>query len=449
MRKSAWIVFDNGASIDLQSGFAYDSANNQIGRLTTVPLRVLRCIAESPTGISTEKILDACWPGGNHSESLVANRVITIRKKIAELCPEEKPQVFLSTETGAAKSDSHYIFTERCMVIPAPDLPVYINLADLYAVLTGDYEIFQPNNFAWVSDHFDSVFPKNGANWSCLAKRVLFFTGDCFRDAEHKLTVPDRSLAEFFRYASADKLVLEKVFKFCLSPENAKTEKEDCDRMLKAWGQLENSIAVNLMHSYQASLYLQRRSYMIPLSMNDVDMAGTPYKGKEKDKWFDKLKETLAEHILQTCGTYLHSLGRETSLDRAVQKRTPDVVYSYITAIVLICFYMANTDSSCPGSLVKEKERYRKALEACIQEKEKLPPADSPSKQYADYLSNKPEEEARAALQELIDCLREKGLLGSFSQEQLFVLFKSVLNSKNITPENGGPTLDLSLTPDK
>lgn len=448
MRKSAWVVFDNGASIDLQSGAAYDSANNQIGRLTPVPLRVLRCIAESPTGISPKAIFDANWPGDDYSKNLVTTYVNTIRKKIAELCPEDEPEKFLSTETGAARSENLYIFTKHCMVIPAPDLPVYINLADLYAVLTGDYEIFQPNSFAWVSDHFDSVFPKSGANWSYLAKRVLFFTGDCFRDAEHKPTVPDRSLAEFFRYASADKLVLEKVFEFCLSPENAKTEKEDCDRMLKAWGKLENSIAVNLMHSYQASLYLQRRSNMIPLSMKDIDIVGTPYEGIEKDKWFNKLKETLAEHILQTCGTYLHSLGRETSLDRAVQKRNPDVVYSYITAIVLICFYMANTGPACPGSLLKKKERYRKALEACIQEKEKLPPADSPSKQYTDYLSNKPEE-AYAALEELIDCLREKGLLGSFSQEQLFVLFKSVLNSKNITPENGGPTLDLSLTPDK
>ena len=128
-------------------------------------------------------------------------------------------------------------------------------MAELFTALTGDYADFENNGdgFGWISDCFKSVFFKDDADCTSLAKKVLFLTGDCFREKEQQTPNCCESLARLFCYDEADDIITEKYLSFCLSSEKADTEKADHNRMIKAWENFEHALIENVQHSYQAT----------------------------------------------------------------------------------------------------------------------------------------------------------------------------------------------------
>lgn len=380
------IRLKNGAYIDAENGSAYDCSGQMIGHLTPKSLEVLHCIAKhsiSPAkgipaaGIATTEILNTVWSesGGKNS---VAQEVRNIRTCLGSIYPEIPSKQILSGEQGDRRSEFKFIFSsEYCLIVTETYLPISVTLAELFTALTGDYADFENNGdgFGWISDCFKSVFFKDDADSTSLAKRVLFLTGDCFREKEQQTPNCCESLARLFCYDEADDIITEKYLSFCLSQEKAATEKEDHNRMIKAWENFEHALIENVQHSYQASHWKLGGAKRIPFTMADVDMVGNPFAGEAKDDWCNALKMTLAAYIPQKFGEYLKSLKLETNLSRAEQKRGPDILYSYIVAMVLFCLNNATAKSTNKKDFFEKRERYWMALETSVLEK--LPPEDS------------------------------------------------------------------------
>lgn len=190
---------------------------------------------------------------------------------------------------------------------------------------------------------------KDDADCTSLAKKVLFLTGDCFREKEQQTPNCCESLARLFCYDEADDIITEKYLSFCLS-----SEKADHNRMIKAWENFEHALIENVQHSYQASHWKLGGAKRIPFTMADVDMVGNPFAGEAKDDWCNALKMTLAAYIPQKFGEYLKSLKLETNLSRAEQKRGPDILYSYIVAMVLFCLNNATAKSTDKKDFLKK-----------------------------------------------------------------------------------------------
>lgn len=384
------IRLKNGAYIDAENGSAYDCSGQMIAHLTPKSLEVLHCIAKhsiSPAksipaaGIATTEILNTVWSKNSNKsgdKNSVAQEVFKIRTCLSSIYPEIPSEQILSGEQGDRRSEFKFIFSsEYCLIVTETYLPISVTLAELFTALTGDYADFENNGdgFGWISDCFKSVFFKDDADCTSLAKRVLFLTGDCFREKEQQTPNCCESLARLFCYDEADDIITEKYLSFCLSQEKAATEKEDHNRMIKAWENFEHALIENVQHSYQASHWKLGGAKRIPFTMADVDMVGNPFAGEAKDDWCNALKMTLAAYIPQKFGEYLKSLKLETNLSRAEQKRGPDILYSYIVAMVLFCLNNATAKSTDKKDFFEKRERYWTALGTSVLEK--LPPEDS------------------------------------------------------------------------
>ena len=377
------IRLKNGAYIDAENGSAYDCSGQMIAHLATKSLEVLHCIAKhsiSPAkgilaaGIATTEILNTVWSESG-DKNRVAQEVRNIRTCLGSIYPEIPSKQILSAEQGDRRSEFKYIFSsEYCLIVTETYLPISVTLAELFTALTGDYADFENNGdgFGWISDCFKSVFFKDDADCTSLAKKVLFLTGDCFREKEQQTPNCCESLARLFCYDEADDIITEKYLSFCLSSEKADTEKADHNRMIKAWENFEHALIENVQHSYQASHWKLGGAKRIPFTMADVDMVGNPFAGEAKDDWCNALKMTLAAYIPQKFGEYLKSLKLETNLSRAEQKRGPDILYSYIVAMVLFCLNNATAKSTDKKDFFEKRERYCTALETSVLEK--LPP---------------------------------------------------------------------------
>lgn len=380
------IRLKNGAYIDAENGSAYDCSGQMIAHLATKSLEVLHCIAKhsiSPAkgipaaGIATTEILNTVWSESG-DKNRVAQEVRNIRTCLGSIYPEIPSKQILSGEQGDRRSEFKFIFSsEYCLIVTETYLPISVTLAELFTALTGDYADFENNGdgFGWISDCFKSVFFKDDADCTSLAKKVLFLTGDCFREKEQQTPNCCESLARLFCYDEADDIITEKYLSFCLSQEKAATEKEDHNRMIKAWENFEHALIENVQHSYQASHWKLGGAKRIPFTMADVDMVGNPFAGEAKDDWCNALKMTLAAYIPQKFGEYLKSLKLETNLSRAEQKRGPDILYSYIVAMVLFCLNNATAKSTNKKDFFEKRERYWTALGTSVLEK--LPPEDS------------------------------------------------------------------------
>lgn len=443
------IRLKNGAYIDAENGSAYDCSGQMIDHLTPKSLEVLHCIAKhsiSPAkgilaaGIATTEILNTVWSKSSNKsgdKNSVAQEVFKIRTCLGAIYPEIPSKQILSAEQGDRRSEFKYIFSsEYCLIVTETYLPISVTLAELFTALTGDYADFENNGdgFGWISDCFKSVFFKDDADCTSLAKKVLFLTGDCFREKEQQTPNCCESLARLFCYDEADDTITEKYLSFCLSSEKADTEKADHNRMIKAWENFEHALIENVQHSYQASHWKLGGAKRIPFTMADVDMVGNPFAGEAKDNWCNALKMTLAAYIPQKFGEYLKSLKRETNLSRAEQKRGPDILYSYIVAMVLFCLNNATVNSTDWEKFFEKKERYQKALDRCIQKM--LPSETPPSKQVAEklkeILSGKSEKEIEEILTDLF---------GSLDDEYVKAI-RDHLNRKNISIENTDQLID-------
>ena len=443
------IRLKNGAYIDAENGSAYDCSGQMIDHLTPKSLEVLHCIAKhsiSPAkgilaaGITTTEILNTVWSKSSNKsgdKNSVAQEVFKIRTCLGSIYPGIPSKQILSAEQGDRRSEFKYIFSsEYCLIVTETYLPISVTLAELFTALTGDYADFENNGdgFGWISDCFKSVFFKDDADSTSLAKRVLFLTGDCFREKEQQTPNCCESLARLFCYDEADDIITEKYLSFCLSQEKAATEKEDHNRMIKAWENFEHALIENVQHSYQASHWKLGGAKRIPFTMADVDMVGNPFAGEAKDDWCNALKMTLAAYIPQKFGEYLKSLKRETNLSRAEQKRGPDILYSYIVAMVLFCLNNATAKSTNKKDFFEKRERYQKALDRCIQKM--LPSETPPSKQVAEklkeILSGKSEKEIEEILTDLF---------GSLDDEYVKAI-RDHLNRKNISIENTDQLID-------
>lgn len=359
------IRLKNGAYIDAENGSAYDCSGQMIAHLATKSLEVLHCIAKhsiSPAkgilaaGIATTEILNTVWSESG-DKNRVAQEVRNIRTCLGSIYPEIPSKQILSAEQGDRRSEFKYIFSsEYCLIVTETYLPISVTLAELFTALTGDYADFENNGdgFGWISDCFKSVFFKDDADCTSLAKKVLFLTGDCFREKEQQTPNCCESLARLFCYDEADDIITEKYLSFCLSSEKADTEKADHNRMIKAWENFEHALIENVQHSYQASHWKLGGAKRIPFTMADVDMVGNPFAGEAKDDWCNALKMTLAAYIPQKFGEYLKSLKLETNLSRAEQKRGPDILYSYIVAMVLFCLNNATAKSTDKKDFLKK-----------------------------------------------------------------------------------------------
>ena len=443
------IRLKNGAYIDAENGSAYDCSGQMIDHLTPKSLEVLHCIAKhsiSPAkgilaaGIATTEILNTVWSKSSNKsgdKNSVAQEVFKIRTCLGSIYPEIPSKQILSAEQGDRRSEFKYIFSsEYCLIVTETYLPISVTLAELFTALTGDYADFENNGdgFGWISDCFKSVFFKDDADCTSLAKKVLFLTGDCFREKEQQTPNCCESLARLFCYDEADDIITEKYLSFCLSSEKADTEKADHNRMIKAWENFEHALIENVQHSYQASHWKLGGAKRIPFTMADVDMVGNPFAGEAKDNWCNALKMTLAAYIPQKFGEYLKSLKLETNLSRAEQKRGPDILYSYIVAMVLFCLNNATAKSTDWEKFFEKKERYQKALDRCIQKM--LPSETPPSKQVAEklkkILSGKSEKEIEEILTDLF---------GSLDDEYVKAI-RDHLNRKNISIENTDQLID-------
>lgn len=443
------IRLKNGAYIDAENGSAYDCSGQMIDHLTPKSLEVLHCIAKhsiSPAkgilaaGIATTEILNTVWSKSSNKsgdKNSVAQEVFKIRTCLGAIYPGIPSARILSGEQGDRRSEFKYIFSsEYCLIVTETYLPISVTLAELFTALTGDYADFENNGdgFGWISDCFKSVFFKDDADCTSLAKKVLFLTGDCFREKEQQTPNCCESLARLFCYDEADDIITEKYLSFCLSSEKADTEKADHNRMIKAWENFEHALIENVQHSYQASHWKLGGAKRIPFTMADVDMVGNPFAGEAKDNWCNALKMTLAAYIPQKFGEYLKSLKLETNLSRAEQKRGPDILYSYIVAMVLFCLNNATVNSTDWEKFFEKKERYQKALDRCIQKM--LPSETPPSKQVAEklkeILSGKSEKEIEEILTDLF---------GSLDDEYVKAI-RDHLNRKNISIENTDQLID-------
>lgn len=453
------IRLKNGAYIDAENGSAYDCSGQMIGHLTPKSLEVLHCIAKhsiSPAkgipaaGIATTEILNTVWSesGGKNS---VAQEVRNIRTCLGSIYPEIPSKQILSGEQGDRRSEFKFIFSsEYCLIVTETYLPISVTLAELFTALTGDYADFENNGdgFGWISDCFKSVFFKDDADSTSLAKRVLFLTGDCFREKEQQTPNCCESLARLFCYDEADDIITEKYLSFCLSQEKAATEKEDHNRMIKAWENFEHALIENVQHSYQASHWKLGGAKRIPFTMADVDMVGNPFAGEAKDDWCNALKMTLAAYIPQKFGEYLKSLKLETNLSRAEQKRGPDILYSYIVAMVLFCLNNATAKSTNKKDFFEKRERYWTALETSVLEK--LPPEDSLGAILDEYKKDK-ENLSKDDLCRLVSIIFSDIAKG-YSQSELEPILKNFydelksLDQKNVESEIESQRNSLSQT---
>lgn len=453
------IRLKNGAYIDAENGSAYDCSGQMIGHLTPKSLEVLHCIAKhsiSPAkgipaaGIATTEILNTVWSesGGKNS---VAQEVRNIRTCLGSIYPEIPSKQILSGEQGDRRSEFKFIFSsEYCLIVTETYLPISVTLAELFTALTGDYADFENNGdgFGWISDCFKSVFFKDDADSTSLAKRVLFLTGDCFREKEQQTPNCCESLARLFCYDEADDIITEKYLSFCLSQEKAATEKEDHNRMIKAWENFEHALIENVQHSYQASHWKLGGAKRIPFTMADVDMVGNPFAGEAKDDWCNALKMTLAAYIPQKFGEYLKSLKLETNLSRAEQKRGPDILYSYIVAMVLFCLNNATAKSTDKKDFFEKRERYWTALETSVLEK--LPPEDSLGAILDEYKKDK-ENLSKDDLCRLVSIIFSDIIKG-YSQSELEPILKNFydelksLGQKNVESEIESQRNSLSQT---
>lgn len=453
------IRLKNGAYIDAENGSAYDCSGQMIDHLTPKSLEVLHCIAKhsiSPakgilaTGIATTEILNTVWSesGGKNS---VAQEVRKIRTCLGSIYPEIPSKQILSAEQGDRRSEFKFIFSsEYCLIVTETYLPISVTLAELFTALTGDYADFENNGdgFGWISDCFKSVFFKDDADCTSLAKKVLFLTGDCFREKEQQTPNCCESLARLFCYDEADDIITEKYLSFCLSPEKADTEKADHNRMIKAWENFEHALIENVQHSYQASHWKLGGAKRIPVTMADVDMVGNPFAGEAKDDWCNALKMTLAAYIPQKFGEYLKSLKRETNLSRAEQKRGPDILYSYIVAMVLFCLNNATAKSTDKKDFFEKRERYWTALGTSVLEK--LPPEDSLGAVLGEYDKDK-ENLSKDDLCRLVSIIFSDIAKG-YSQSELEPILKNLydvlksLGQKNVESEIESQRNSLSQT---
>lgn len=450
------IRLKNGAYIDAENGSAYDCSGQMIAHLATKSLEVLHCIAKhsiSPAkgilaaGIATTEILNTVWSESG-DKNRVAQEVRNIRTCLGSIYPEIPSKQILSAEQGDRRSEFKYIFSsEYCLIVTETYLPISVTLAELFTALTGDYADFENNGdgFGWISDCFKSVFFKDDADCTSLAKKVLFLTGDCFREKEQQTPNCCESLARLFCYDEADDIITEKYLSFCLSSEKADTEKADHNRMIKAWENFEHALIENVQHSYQASHWKLGGAKRIPFTMADVDMVGNPFAGEAKD---DALKMTLAAYIPQKFGEYLKSLKLETNLSRAEQKRGPDILYSYIVAMVLFCLNNATAKSTDKKDFFEKRERYWTALETSVLEK--LPPEDSLGAILDEYKKDK-ENLSKDDLCRLVSIIFSDIIKG-YSQSELEPILKNFydelksLGQKNVESEIESQRNSLSQT---
>lgn len=453
------IRLKNGAYIDAENGSAYDCSGQMIGHLTPKSLEVLHCIAKhsiSPAkgipaaGIATTEILNTVWSESG-DKNRVAQEVRNIRTCLGSIYPEIPSKQILSGEQGDRRSEFKFIFSsEYCLIVTETYLPISVTLAELFTALTGDYADFENNGdgFGWISDCFKSVFFKDDADSTSLAKRVLFLTGDCFREKEQQTPNCCESLAQLFCYDEADDIITEKYLSFCLSPEKADTEKADHNRMIKAWENFEHALIENVQHSYQASHWKLGGAKRIPFTMADVDMVGNPFAGEAKDDWCNALKMTLAAYIPQKFGEYLKSLKRETNLSRAEQKCGPDILYSYIVAMVLFCLNNATAKSTDKKDFFEKRERYWTALGTSVLEK--LPPEDSLGAVLGEYDKDK-ENLSKDDLRRLLSIIISDIIKG-YSQSELEPILKNFydvlksLGQKNVESEIESQRNSLSQT---
>ena len=457
------IRLKNGAYIDAENGSAYDCSGQMIAHLTPKSLEVLRCIAKhsiSPAkgilaaGIATTEILNTVWSKSSNKsgdKNSVAQEVFKIRTCLGSIYPGIPSTRILSAEQGDRRSEFKYIFSsEYCLIVTEAYLPISVTLAELFTALTGDYADFENNGdgFGWISDCFKSVFFKDDADCTSLAKKVLFLTGDCFREKEQQTPNCCESLARLFCYDEADDIITEKYLSFCLSSEKADTEKADHNRMIKAWENFEHALIENVQHSYQASHWKLGGAKRIPFTMADVDMVGNPFAGEAKDNWCNALKMTLAAYIPQKFGEYLKSLKLETNLSRAEQKRGPDILYSYIVAMVLFCLNNATAKSTDKKDFFEKRERYWTALETSVLEK--LPPEDSLGAILDEYKKDK-ENLSKDDLCRLVSIIFSDIIKG-YSQSELEPILKNFydelksLGQKNVESEIESQRNSLSQT---
>lgn len=419
---------ENGFYIDFDAKSLCNAAHERVESFTDTECTLLHLLAKNPQKTFAGKELLNAIPA--REVNTVHKSISSIRKKMAlhHCAPIESPDNI---------SKHGYRYTGGKLESISFDPPPSICLRDLYQLFAAALHRNSTSGF----EHFFSggtfFLPQEGSD--CQRLRFLL-PGDLFKPVESDVAYQMQLLGQL----CPDPIVKD-LYKALLPVE----ETAPGSRLEALWRATYENLLQNLRYSELASLYCSRK-YQIAPSKQAL---------KEKEKVLTALVEEenypatlcqMVQEYVESHASILKEAGRELSLSRAAQKQGRDaecIALDYATAMILSSFHclVMSHETSC--RFQEQKKRYYSSLLAFL--KEKLPPADSPSKQYANYLSNKPKEEAYAALKELIDCLREKGLLGSFSQEQLFVLFKSVLNSKNITPENGGPTLDLSLTPDK
>ena len=448
------IRLKNGAYIDAENGSAYDCSGQMIAHLATKSLEVLHCIAKhsiSPAkgilaaGIATTEILNTVWSESG-DKNRVAQEVRNIRTCLGSIYPEIPSKQILSAEQGDRRSEFKYIFSsEYCLIVTETYLPISVTLAELFTALTGDYADFENNGdgFGWISDCFKSVFFKDDADCTSLAKKVLFLTGDCFREKEQQTQNCCESLARLFCYDEADDIITEKYLSFCLSSEKADTEKADHNRMIKAWENFEHALIENVQHSYQASHWKLGGAKRIPFTMADVDMVGNPFAGEAKDDWCNALKMTLAAYIPQKFGEYLKSLKLETNLSRAEQKRGPDIV-----AMVLFCLNNATAKSTDKKDFFEKRERYWTALETSVLEK--LPPEDSLGAILDEYKKDK-ENLSKDDLCRLVSIIFSDIIKG-YSQSELEPILKNFydelksLGQKNVESEIESQRNSLSQT---
>lgn len=445
------ITFKNGAYIDMQSGNAYDCAGQQVTKLSEKPLEVLRCIAEHTitasdgtltSDISTAEIFKLCWTNDVQLQN-VNQQIGKIRGCLSMIYPSKDSKDIL-------QQNHKKIFLCHCDIVKKSALLISVKLAELFTILTDDYADFENNGdgFAWISDCFESVFFKDNADRESLAKRVLFLTGDCFREKAQQTPNCCESLARLFCYDEADDIILEKFLSFCLSPEKANTEKADHHRMIIAWENLEQALIENVQHSYQASHWKLGGTKLIPVTMADVDMEGHPFAGRSRDNWYNALKATFAAYIPQKFGEYLKSLKRETNLSRAEQKRGPDILYSYIVAMVLFCLNNATAKSTDKKDFFEKRERYRTALGTSVLEK--LPPEDSLGAILDEYKKDK-ENLSKDDLCRLVSIIFSDIIKG-YSQSELEPILKNFydelksLGQKNVESEIESQRNSLSQT---
>lgn len=453
------IRLKNGAYIDTENGSAYDCSGQMIDHLAKKSLEVLHCIAKhsiSPAkgilaaGITTTEILNTVWSESG-DKNRVSQEVFKIRTCLGSIYPEIPSEQILSGEQGDRRSEFKFIFSsEYCLIVTETYLPISVTLAELFTILTGDYADFENNGdgFGWISDCFKSVFFKDDADSTSLAKKVLFLTGDCFREKEQQTPNCCESLARLFCYDEADDIITEKYLSFCLSPEKADAEKADHNRMIKAWENFEHALIENVQHSYQASHWKLGGAKRIPVTMADVDMVGNPFAGEAKDDWCNALKMTLAAYIPQKFGEYLKSLKRETNLSRAEQKRGPDILYSYIVAMVLFCLNNATAKSTDKKDFFEKRERYWTALGTSVLDK--LPPEDPLGAVLDEYDKDK-ENLSKDDLRRLVSIIFSDIAKG-YSQSELEPILKNLydvlksLGQKNVESEIESQRNSLSQT---